>query len=1671
VNKYFFRSLSRIFFLAFLVLLISNNGLPLPLDYIKKTWTLFKKEYAHLSPIFGAIIWETRIIEKYFLLCSDNPKENDNTEKLIKEHLFHVVQGSFSITRNKSYPAAHFSPELIGKILCYVQNCYMNEKINKNLFVNELKETINSDKRYSASIKNTESEHEKLDTEVTSIEQKQKQFNKILTQSSLTINHVKNTLGNNGFSNFRIVGKKFSEAWNEQLKKFTKFSLLNDFIKMNKVKSAKQDPSSDDNSSIKEDYENFNEDTTIIYTKKKDNTNYAEKINSILIFLDSSIVGAFNPSDFKDINSLELVASLDEDFRHTLEDLKKRRSGVRVDLINDRLKNFLESLFGSLIECGVIKNQDQIIRKEEYYQNFTTPILLTFLYSMAENKNDLKNYFMVLQEKISDIFTEKNFFDNEIWLKDKFICEEEGQNINVKEIVEKTKKYVENNSLNTDFNENFEKIIYAFIKYNFYGQILPKLAQYKTATFSKNAITASFPDCMESTLRNLANIFLFDPTTGRFIIKKNKTSVSKNIIDFYLSATGSQEMYISNIKTHNLWANTMENLPYIAYMNAKNQVSRISSPQGYSGFIFKLNLKEQTRKEQKKKSILLGEENFNVIKIGNKSYIEVDNDSYCLFEIMPTLRNVIIMFNQLFGLNHSDNFDMDFIDENFNTNNFYKMCDNLDWVPYDFDENMLDINDCLKQTQFLMRLKSNENIRFTIMLSPGHGQVNTDAIKENITDNSQFFNKLLGQFDDNNSLLLSGFLNTNKISFDEFKQIKNSKLQLFKQIFLLQPLFDSKIKIDNIKQLMRTNDVNYYNLVKKIIQSISSEDLDSLEQIIVFIKTKFNENSDAFIKSVKTILEEKVIKSKSKNKNGIASAFLDKEWTNSRDGDLKLFLESIFKIVLKSEETISLPLPTITPGGFYHSHPKNIAAIQILTSYYSFLDISSENLQKTQIDSIFNFARDIIENTPRTVMEDIYDNIGDEERKISDCSHQVRRAKNIAGTIIDKLLEKELIKIDKLTSSSTETLTLLVKYINKLPEEKKQVVIEGAKNKIESLDADYKLINELINGNYWLVTNNSIKEHIKKLGTVNRRFSYINYSISVLIDLIKLIDNKDNNTDDNDKKIVLSLALNLRNVFYNIKETLLLYKELLKSTSAKTFIKQSIQKEVFKEILELVAVNLENNKEINDIVTSIWEELIKQKDAMNNAIRRIKESRLLRRNPHERDKEKLNALLRLWKIILKESSVKKIIGHIKSMTEEILDKNDLNEKENIFLKNLFEVVDMLVKDEEGLRAVLKIVEISIHSQRKETRDRAISILKNVFKVKKNWLNKESLQTSCTNIIKEVIEKESQFNRNDILLLVDDIEKWSTQYKKQIIDVETYKTINEIRDPWITFLDKIIVLNEWNKNEITKDRNNNYYYQEKHFGLYDDYLTVFESKQNKNFELEILRNATKEELQKNDFRNDENFKKTVAEIYRIYLQINQKSLFDFAEKILAKIKEKNVLSENIFSISINPKYTKKTFGFIKSKKIFPPVLIDLFKIEGDKQQKNLIISQIIDELNRILQQMQNYQLIYDDALTIQDLSKDNKLSIGQNEKNPVAPTTYHKATDTIYFTQGTTEIKNAYSDIFTKNKYFVKGFEFEYVKIEERRDNQSGSPYSMKNVILKLKDTLQNLVLQFSQPTK
>ncbi len=393
------------------------------------------------------------------------------------------------------------------------------------------------------------------------------------------------------------------------------------------------------------------------------------------------------------------------------EELSKKFKGHDYKNLDKNIDEFITLLLSACNECKL----GQI---NFTYRPYTVQeALLAWIYKHAKTKADFVSFF----EKLSDeFFIDKKVIFSDKWINDLYENHEQSE-IHTKF----TKEFNEKSDADifNSFSGNiFGDVVFCEIKLQLYGQPIPVLPEFNDIFYED----IQFADCVETTIRNLCNILTYNTETTTFGNQVQDLSFSNQLTSFYSNIDNKTEDKTDTIPVRTSWSDFVQNLPNIAYARIKplNDSWFIECPRELHGFIklHGINLPENvdrktiTLSSKKEGNKITCEQ----ITIDDKSYIIIpNNDEYHLFEIMPSVRNIIIIMNQFFNMDlfsDAGSLDRDFFTPKFGSTYFQKLCQKCHWTLDNDDVEKLDNEK--KGTRNIINIKNKSYARFTLNIWP-----------------------------------------------------------------------------------------------------------------------------------------------------------------------------------------------------------------------------------------------------------------------------------------------------------------------------------------------------------------------------------------------------------------------------------------------------------------------------------------------------------------------------------------------------------------------------------------------------------------------------------------------------------------------------------------------------------------------------------------------------------------------------------------------------------------------------------------------------------------------------------------------------------------------------------------------------------------------------------------
>lgn len=406
--------------------------------------------------------------------------------------------------------------------------------------------------------------------------------------------------------------------------------------------------------------------------------------------------GAMLPSIFQNYLKTKLV--------HYLFSLNLTKSSKFV-FQKKEFYPFVDALIASLQECDPV-NPDC-----SYANNTTQGILISYMLTKVHDRADLQDYFRGFTRDDHFILPHVQYTNDE--LQD--LSEQKPDLNNI---------------------ASFADYLCAVIYTNKYMSALPKMVSNLTVEYQGN----SFPDCVETMIRNLVNIITYDVANQTLGHMPAGLTVNAQLKTFYAGKYNANPAMVGNKNVHNAWLKLVENQEGCSYnrLVIRGTQKHIEVRSLCDGVI----PMDDFDTKLPKKEITIDDKKFIVFehKIKGKTFwiTPTAGDLDC-FELMPTLTNVIVLLNRMFNLNltsaiqstinkfKGQSFANEALQSNFVQLYFEKMCKKFNWsVPqkiYDQIKLLQNISD--QSISISIELPSGElfNIDITDKM---HGSISVD---------------------------------------------------------------------------------------------------------------------------------------------------------------------------------------------------------------------------------------------------------------------------------------------------------------------------------------------------------------------------------------------------------------------------------------------------------------------------------------------------------------------------------------------------------------------------------------------------------------------------------------------------------------------------------------------------------------------------------------------------------------------------------------------------------------------------------------------------------------------------------------------------------------------------------------------------------------------------------
>ena len=776
----------------------ANQTYPINIKWIRGTYNILKPEFQHLSPVHGAIWWETTLIEKYYNFGFFGkvipkitigtkrkqlflPKPPYSTITLIRE-LFHTVQGSFNVTHNISSTAYHFSARTIGKICATIEQ---HKDKDIRTLITQLINIIKKDIDFQTSIVSFEPKYEML----------RKQF----------------------FDN-----------------------------------KAKEKVLLDKQTKLKEQLEAIPDEKQEI----------KEQLDAIQ----------------NQLNTLKPIGT------QIQREMAKHNTKK---ILTEKLRKFVHTIVASLQECSFLKTD----QSPSYPPHTTHSILMAFLYRKAEKKSEFKDYF----GEFNNVLTKdgKQLIADPEWTTLAFDDHPNVIKQNLTTIESMVKDKTPLNQLPLDF------IAFSEISR---PKSLPKIAEYRSTT---QFMEKRFPDCTETTTRNLCDIACYNQLQNKFDLS-NYPQADQTIKTFYNKYPSA--ILVEEQNVHNDWALIVSNRPFVTYLRIISKESKKAAQlQSDKNGLFIYGLEITQDMQPTPITIIFNDgstDTFTQITINKEKHILIAPKKYLAFEIQASVRNIIILLNQLLGLKLYKNTKKEFFNADFNAIYFSSLLKKLNW---DYTGNILFFHTELKALggQFSLNVLHNYhayiNVISSIKIEKYQKTMFNLAVTQLVEEPSQYMANLV-------YLYAHG-------TIDVVLYKKHPYLKQF--AYYLQDLFNPNVAVSMINDLINQEkplynfiaalldflpiraDLYYHKqVIEKILQTKAHDDKDVKKALDIIIKkieqTEININDKIkFITHVIDIYPNQAIKA--------AVAGIKDKKSSVRGLSLKLFKELVKKDKIHNE--------------------------------------------------------------------------------------------------------------------------------------------------------------------------------------------------------------------------------------------------------------------------------------------------------------------------------------------------------------------------------------------------------------------------------------------------------------------------------------------------------------------------------------------------------------------------------------------------------------------------------------------------------------------------------------------------------------------------------------------------------------------------------------------------
>jgi len=315
---------------------------------------------------------------------------------------------------------------------------------------------------------------------------------------------------------------------------------------------------------------------------------------------------------------------------------------------------FATIVTGALKECNPI-NSDAL-----YPEGLVHAIWLGFLYKALENTCSQHEDIEVSRYTLRQAF-QKYYEHLGKLLKQKF---ELPETIELPKIIPPldAKKILQDEFVNNP--AIIEKKLDSALFYAVKSRLFPALLGYANTTYKPwgpTGATFTFPDCEENSIANAARSWSYDLESGKYSMH---TLEKRFKIEFSPQAHQHLDSFFQNINDHDTWTALVSNIPYVPYLKSADKAGVVKTRAADSqGFI-----RIEDPGLQK---------NYEAM-----GYEVITATDQACFELRPSVRTLIIVFNHILDLHLFDDIGQEALRPDFVAHYFPKLCEKLNMQGY-----------------------------------------------------------------------------------------------------------------------------------------------------------------------------------------------------------------------------------------------------------------------------------------------------------------------------------------------------------------------------------------------------------------------------------------------------------------------------------------------------------------------------------------------------------------------------------------------------------------------------------------------------------------------------------------------------------------------------------------------------------------------------------------------------------------------------------------------------------------------------------------------------------------------------------------------------------------------------------------------------------------------------